>query len=101
MREKFFGLRVQSKADMDQMEASLGALLGRKEKRCAFMRSQDYQRLRLCALYSRGDPPVSVYGEGFQIYLDRDKNVSIFLLSSTVEQEEGGLGKRPPPDVDD
>lgn len=103
MREKLFGLRIQSKADMEQIEARMGALLGREEKRCSLVRSQGYQRLRLCALYNRGAPPLSVYGEGFQIVLDNDKNVSIYLLSSMVELEDDDapLGKRAGADMDE
>jgi hypothetical protein len=80
----------------------MGGLLGREENKCTLTRSEDYQRLRLCALYNRGTPPLSVYGEGFQIYLDSNKNVSIFLLTSTVEPDDGErlLGKRCEPDQD-
>ncbi len=96
-REKLLGVRVQGKDDMTRIETFLGGLLGSKLSRCALVRSQDFIKLRLCALYSRGEPPMTVYGEGVQVYLDREKNVTVYLLTNSVPDDEPGavpLGKR-------
>ncbi len=102
-RERVFALRVKGKDDMTQIETFVGGLLGSKHSRCALVRSQDFIKLRLCALYDRGDPPMTVYGEGVQVCLDQDKNVTVYLLSNSVVDPEASvlLGKRRDPESPD
>lgn len=99
-RERVFALQVQGKDDMTQIEKVVGGLLGSKGSRCALVRSQDFIKLRLCALYDRGEPPMTVYGEGVQVCLDREKNVTVYLFPNTaiVPAARVLLGKRPDPE---
>ena len=101
MREKIFSMRVRTKHDMSVLEDRLGGLMGGEQnRRCALVRSQEFIALRLCALYKRGGPPpLSVYGHNLQVCLDRDGNVTIYLLSSDVDPDPecALLGKRAAP----
>jgi hypothetical protein len=99
-RERVFALQVQGKDDMTRIEKVVGGLLGSKGSRCALVRSQDFINLRLCALYNRGQPPMTVYGEGVQVCLDREKNVTVYLFPNTAVVPDARvlLGKRSEPE---
>lgn len=102
MRERVVGVRIASKDDMTRVEQELCKVIGSKGK-CTLLRSKDFIRLRLCALYGRGEPPMSVYSHNVQVHLSEDKTVSIFLLSTELLGAEGVvvLGKRANPDNSD
>jgi hypothetical protein len=103
MREKVVAVRIASKDDMTRVEEELCKVIGSKGK-CTLLRSEDFIRLRLCALYDRGDPPMSVYSHNVQVHLSEDKTVSIFLLSTELLGGVEGvvvLGKRADPDNSD
>lgn len=94
MRQKVFSIRVQDKSDMDVLESTVGRLLGGEQNKCALVRSQEFIKLRLSALYGRGDKVMSVYGGDLQISLDSDRMVTVYHLSSGVDPDESLLGKR-------
>jgi hypothetical protein len=94
MREKVFSIKIQGKEDMTKLESVVGGLLGGEQNKCSFVRCQDFVHLRLCALYNKGETPLSIYGEHFQIYLDTEKNGTVYMLSSGVEESDHILGKR-------
>jgi hypothetical protein len=98
MRQKVFMLQIQSKEDMSLLESTVGSLLRGEHNKCALIRCNEFIQLRLCALYGKGVPPIHVYGEGLQISLDANNVVSVYLLTSFVEADEGLLGKRSEPE---
>jgi hypothetical protein len=98
MRQKVFMLQIQSKEDMSLLESTIGGLLRGEHNKCALIRCNEFIQLRLCALYGKGKAPIHVYGEGLQISLDKSNVVSVYLLTSYVEADEGLLGKRSEPD---
>jgi hypothetical protein len=94
MRQKVFSVKVGCKQDMAKLESVVGGLLGGEQNKCSFVRSQDFVNLRLCALYNRGETPLSIYGENIQISLDTEKNVTVYMLSTGVDEADHILGKR-------
>ena len=94
MRQKVFSIRVKCKEDMAKLESVVGGLLGGEQNKCSFVRCQDFVNLRLCALYNRGETPLSIYAENIQISLDTEKNVTVYMLSTGVEESDHILGKR-------
>ena len=94
MRQKVFSIKIQGKEDMAKLESVIGGLLGGEQNKCSFTRCQDFVNLRLCALYNRGETPLSIYGEDIQIYLDEEKNISVYMLSTGIEESDHILGKR-------
>ena len=98
MRQKVFTLQIQGKEDMSLLESTIGGLLRGEHNKCALIRCNEFIQLRLCALYGKGIPPIHVYGEGLQISLDAGNVVSVYLLMSYVEADEGLLGKRSEPE---
>ena len=98
MRQKVFMLQIQSKEDMSLLESTIGGLLRGEHNKCALIRCNEFIQLRLCALYGKGKAPIHVYGEGLQISLDKSNVVSVYLLTSYVEADEGLLGKRSEPE---
>ena len=98
MRQKVFTLQIQGKEDMSLLESTIGGLLRGEHNKCALIRCNEFIQLRLCALYGKGIPPIHVYGEGLQRSLDASNVVSVYLLMSYVEADEGLLGKRSEPE---
>lgn len=94
MREKVASVRVTTKDDMTRLEQELCRVVGAKSM-CSLLRSGEYIRIRLCALYDRGKAPLSAYAQNVQIHLSEDKTVSVFLLSSQLLGDDTiVLGKR-------
>lgn len=103
MASLVFSRKIASQRDMGELEDTLSSLLGGEQHKCAFVRSQDFVRLRLLALY-KAPPPrlLVVYGEGLKITLDSDKVASVFLLNPMLDPEPRlAGGKRAEPDDDD
>jgi hypothetical protein len=94
MRQKVFAINITSKEDMAVLESTVGSLLGGEQNKCALVRSQEFIKLRLSALYGRGERAMSVYGGDLQIKLDADRTVTVYHLSFGVDQDETLLGKR-------
>jgi len=104
MRERLLSVRVTTPADLQRIEDRLVELCGGKDRKCALLRTKSYIQLRLCALYGRGQPPMSVYYQNYQVRLDPERNVSIFLLEMEVlpeEAEQARTRKRAWSDSDD
>ena len=102
MKEKMFSQTIRCKRDMDMVEKTIISLMGHQENTCTFLRTHDFLKIRMCALYNKCSPPLSVYFGNFQIHLDRDMLLSIYLLSANVEEEAVvGTGKRGEPDMED
>lgn len=62
---------ITATRDMDDIEAAITRELGGENGRCAFLRSQNYLRLRMAALYrdERDRTPCTVYHEGLKVSL--------------------------------
>ncbi len=112
MLQKLFSISVASKGDMAELEAVVVGLLGGEHGKCAFIRSQEFVKLRLHALYHRKhDPPrtsnIIVYGEGLKITLTPSGTACVFITDPCFEPIEpsapndaddispSSLGKRP------
>lgn len=99
MKQKVFSKRIEGKRDMAELESTVGSLLGGEDNKCSLVRSSDFVRLRLRALYGRGKAQhLHVYGGGLQISLDPDNIASVYLLSVSVDDEDVVLGKRAEPE---
>lgn len=88
--QKIFAVQVRNKADMAQLEEVVVGLLGGEHHRCAFLRSEDFVKLRTQALYRRarddaGCVQRSVYAEGIKITLDPAGNACVFLSNPFEE----------------
>jgi hypothetical protein len=102
MKEKMFSQTIRCRQDMDNVEKTIISLMGSDENTCTFLRTHDFLKIRMCALYKRLPPPLSAYSGNFQICLDRDMKISIYLLSTDVEEESlATTGKRAEPDIED
>lgn len=89
MRERLATVRILGKDDMTSVEKRLAQILGGKEDaKCTLLRSEDFIKLRLCALYDIGKAPLSVYHENVQVHLGENKTISIFLLCTEYLSED-------------
>lgn len=102
MREKIFSVRVGCMADMTAVEREISRVVGGKDERQSILlRSQEFVRLRLSALYDKGGKsiPMSIYCGNLQVCLDHDKTVTVYLLSSEhieIVEEEEAVGPEEP-----
>lgn len=99
MGQKLFSVHIRTTADMIALENVVTVLLGGEQHKCALIRSQGFQALRLHALYvKKGELPSAVYGEGLKICLDSNNVGAVYLLDDVVILEDAelaaGLGKR-------
>lgn len=99
MMTAVYSRRIASKEDMSELEQVMTRING--GQRCSFMRSRDYIRFRLAALYNTFDLPVEAYGESLKVTLDSDRTATVFILGHVVTEAESDLGKRQCPDSDD
>jgi hypothetical protein len=98
MMTAVYSRRIACKEDMSELEQVMTRING--GQRCSFMRSSDYIRFRLAALYGTFDLPVEAYGETLKVTLDGDRNATVYILGHVVT-EETELGKRQAPDSDE
>lgn len=101
MPVRVFSRRIESKDDMLELEQTIGRQLGCEAHKCAFVRSRDFVKIRLLALYK--EPPadtVVVYGEGLKITLTPDRVASVYLLDLCIDPDPA-LGKRTCPEPED
>ena len=95
MLRKILSLHVGNKEDMARLEAGIVDLLGGEHHKCAFIRSEAFVKLRLRALYGRGDtssPTVSAYWEGLKVTLTQGGTACVYIADACVEEapvEEG------------
>jgi hypothetical protein len=101
-----FSIEVGSASDMARLEQVISELLGGEHNKCAFIRSEAFLRLRICALYRRGtfDSPVSAFWEGVKVSLTPSGTACVYVteacveeapkLTATGEAESPVLGKR-------
>jgi len=99
-----FSIEVTSAGDMARLEQVVSELLGGEHNKCAFIRSEAFLRLRICALYRRGtlESPVSAYWEGLKVSLTPSGTVCVYVTEACVEEapkleqdpDHGVLGKR-------
>jgi len=103
MKQKVFSRLVVGNKDMVELESMVGSLLGGEDNKCSLIRSSDFVKLRLRALYDReekgGSLPMHVFGEGLQISLDQGNVVSVYLLSMSVDDDVILGKKRGEPDT--
>ena len=99
MLTSVYSRRIASKEDMSELEQVMTRING--GQRCAFMRSQDYIRFRLAALYNTMELPVEAYGDTMKVTLDSERTATIYILVHVVTEEDTELGKRPAMDPDD
>jgi hypothetical protein len=120
MLTEVYSKQIKGAADMSEFEAVVARVMGCEQ--CSFMRSQDYLRFRIGALYrAELEEPLESYGERVKVRLDCDRIATVYLLEDTVppeallgrqdaphesddEQEpekEAVLGKRDAPEWDD
>jgi len=98
MQERIYSAHIRNQDDMARLEEKVGSMLGGEQSKCAFTRSSDFINLRLRALYKPAEQaPLTIYGEGLKLVLDSDKNVTVYLLQTSVEVDSS-LGKRPCPE---
>jgi hypothetical protein len=89
MLRKIFSTQVANKEDMARLEASIVDLLGGEHHKCAFIRSEAFVKLRLRALYRRGDtsaPAISAYWEGLKVTLTQGGTVCVYIADACVEE---------------
>ena len=101
--QKIFSVQVQHKSDMAQVEELVVSLLGGEHHRCAFLRSEEFVKLRTQALYHRARDDARVHRcvhvEGLKITLDPSGNVCVFLVdpfSMSGNDVQGGDGGKIP-----
>lgn len=116
MLTEVYSKQIKGAADMSEFEAVVARVMGCEQ--CSFMRSQDYLRFRIGALYrAELEEPLESYGERVKVRLDCHRIATVYLLEDTVppeallgrhesddEQEpekEAVLGKRDAPEWDD
>jgi hypothetical protein len=98
MLTELYTKRIRGARDMSEFEGVVARVMGCEQ--CSFMRSQDYLRFRLVALYRPdSDEQPECYGERVKVTLDRERNATVYLLEDVVP--EGMLGKRAAPESDD
>jgi len=84
---------------MALVEHIIGQLLGGENDKCAFVRSSEFLKLRLSALYKGPvGAMIVVYSDTVKITLDNENWARIFLLEEAVAPE-GVLGKRRVDDI--
>lgn len=90
MREKIASVQINCMRDMETVEREIGRIMGCERRRCSLVQSQDFLKLRLCALYGRGGckAPISIFKGDMQVSLDDKKTISIYLLTSDVAANE-------------
>jgi len=99
MLREVYSKQIKGAADMSEFEAVVARVMGCEQ--CSFMRSQDYLRFRIGALYrAELEEPLESYGERVKVRLDCDRIATVYLLEDTVPPEVL-LGKRDAPDSDD
>jgi hypothetical protein len=90
MLRKILSLHVGNKEDMARLEAGIVDLLGGEHHKCSFIRSEAFVKLRLRALYGRGDassaPTVSAYWEGLKVTLTQGGTVCVYIADACVEE---------------
>ena len=107
MLRMVFSIEVTSANDMARLEQVVSELLGGEHNKCAFIRSEAFLRLRICALYRRGanDSPISAFWEGLKVSLTPSGTACVYVTEACVEEaprnekevvetESAGLGKR-------
>lgn len=73
---------VRSPADLEAAEGVIARVeTGAAQGRCAFLRSEAYQRLRLAALYRLPEAPLEVCGESARVVLMPSGELDVFLLA--------------------
>lgn len=97
MMSAVYSRLITCKEDMSELEQVMTRING--GHRCSFMRSSDYIRFRLAALYHTVQLPVEAYGETLKVTLDCDRIATIYILGHILT-EESELGKRGAPDSD-
>jgi len=99
MLTELYTKRIRGAQDMSEFEAVVVRVMGCEQ--CSFMRSHDYLRFRLGALYRPElEEPLECYGERVKVRLDLDRNATVYLLEDCAPAE-GLLGKRDAPDSDE
>ena len=95
MLTTIYSKRIDGQRDMAELESVLTRAIG--GGRAGFVRSEEYVRFRLAALYGVATGPVEAYGDTLKVTLDKDRNATVYLLGPTVEPD-ASLGKRAAPD---
>lgn len=85
MLQKLFSIRVSGKDDMARLEEVVVGLLGGEHHRCAFLRSEEFVRLRNYALYCHEKTCArSVHIEGLKIVLTSTGKACVYLTDPCV-----------------
>jgi hypothetical protein len=89
MLQKVLSLSIQGQQDMTKLEQTVACLLGGEHHKCSFVRSQDFIKLRLQALYhpAAQRAPLVVYGEGLKICLDNDNLATVYLVDPSIDPD--------------
>lgn len=91
---------VASSEDMARVEEAIAEMLGGEHHKCAFVRSEAFVRLRLSALYRRGEPrdgPLTAFWDGLKVMLTPSGKVCVYACEACVEEVPEAftqLGKR-------
>ena len=96
--EQLLSITINSKTDMEEAEEFIKKQIGAsKTQRCAFLRSMEYMKIRLRAVYSQPfEDTLVAYYNGLKIVLKPDRILEIWTFDPPLPtiMELPCLGKR-------